>query len=77
MKHGSWLNVDEVSDYFSGFKFPKSGFDIDNRALLKEIQFENMTENHINFLLELKEKQKEAQKLIVEILSLINKQLNR
>ena len=75
IKHGSWLNVDEVSNSFSGFKFPKSGFDMDNRALLDNVQFENMTENHINFLLELKEKQKKAQKLIVEILGLMEKEL--
>ena len=76
MKHGSWLNADEVSNSFSGFKFPKSGFDIDNRTLLDHVQFENMVENHINFLLELKEKQKGDQKLMVKILSLINKELN-
>ena len=76
IKHGSWLNADEVSTSFSGFKFPKSGFDIDNRTLLDDVQFENMVENHINFLLELKEKQKKAQKLMLEILSLINKELN-
>jgi len=75
IKHGSWLNVDEVSNSFSGIKFPKSGFDMDNRALLDDIQFENMTENHINFLLELKGKQKKAQKLIVEILGLMEKEL--
>ncbi len=75
IKHGSWLNVDEVSDYFSGFKFPKSGFNMDNRAFLDDVQFENMTENHINFLLELKEKQEEAQKLIVQILGLMDKEL--
>ncbi len=75
IKHGSWLNVDEISNSFSGFKFPKSGFDMDNRALLDNVQFENMTENHINFLLELKEKQKKAQKLIVEILGLMEKEL--
>ena len=75
IKHGSWLNVDEVSNSFSGFKFPKSGFDMDNRALLDNVQFENMTENHINFLLELKEKQEKAQRLIVEILGLMEKKL--
>jgi len=75
IKHGSWLNADEVSNSFSGFKFPKSGFDMDNRALLDDVQFENMTENHINFLLELKEKQVKAQKLIVEILGLMEKEL--
>jgi len=75
IKHGSWLNVDEVSNSFSGFKFPKSGFDMDNRALLDNVQFENMTENHINFLLELKDKQEEAQKLIVKILGLMDKEL--
>ena len=75
IKHGSWLNVDESSNSFSGFKFPKSGFDMDNRTLLDNVQFENMTENHINFLLELKEKQEKAQKLIVEILGHMEKEL--
>jgi len=76
IKHGSWLNVDEVSNSFSGFEFPKSGFDKDNRALLNNVQFENMTENHINFLLELKEKQVKAQNLTVEILGFMKKELN-
>ena len=75
IEHGSWLNVDEVSESFSGFKFPKSGFDMDNRKLLEDIQFENMTENHINFLLELKEKQERAQRLMVNIIALIEKEL--
>jgi hypothetical protein len=74
IKRGSWLNADEVSNSFSGFKFPKSGFEMDNRKLLNDVQFENMTENHINFLLELKEKQQEAQKLTIEILELIEKE---
>ncbi len=75
IENGSWLNVDEVSN--SSLIFPKSGFNVDNRVLLLDLKFENMTENHINFLQELKENQLKAQKLIVQILSEINNDLEQ
>lgn len=71
IKNGSWLEIDELAS--NSFKYPKSGFDIDNRKMLLDFQFENMIENHINYLLLLKKSLFQAQKLNEEIIVLIKK----
>lgn len=46
---GSWLNLDEASssETVKRNRFPKSGFDVDNRELLDELAFENAIENAV------------------------------
>jgi len=48
-KKGSWLNIDAVSNSktIENNFFPESGFDVDNRNLLNELEFENTIENVI------------------------------
>ena len=72
-KHGSWLDSDkaDVDETILGLDFPESGFDADNRELLKSLEFENMIENQVVFLAILLEEQENCLKLNQEILSLI------
>ncbi|PIB29176.1 DUF6090 family protein [Maribacter sp. 4G9] len=78
-KKGSWLNVDAVSSSASAASnpFPKSGFDIDNRNLLNELEFENKIETIIIQTSTVINKQKEGSKLITEILKLIEKEIKQ
>ena len=46
-KKGSWLNADELIAGKQTITFPKSRFKIDNRDLLKELEFENLIENMV------------------------------
>ncbi len=45
----SWLNVDIVSTSQSATSnaFPESGFDVHNRDLLNDLEFENIVESEI------------------------------
>ena len=74
-KKESWLNTDEVSKAAKDFDFPKSGFEIDNRALLSEIQFENMIEARIIILEEALLTQKKLLNSTNEILQIIQKEI--
>jgi len=77
IQKGSWLNADAVS-YAETVKnniFPKSGFDIDNRDLLNELEFENNTENIIYQNDKLTQSHKKGLILIAQILELLDKEI--
>ena len=78
IQKGSWLNADEVSttEIVQNNKFPKSGFDIDNRDLLNELSFENNTENIIYQNVKLTLSQEKGLLLITEILDLLKNEKN-
>jgi hypothetical protein len=79
IKKASWLNLDLVasSTTTKTNAFPISGFDIDNRNLLKELEFENIIENIVyeNDLVIFE--QKNTLELISEISKLIEIELNK
>ena len=79
VKKGSWLNADAVStdQAVKNNTFPKSGFDIDNRDLLNELEFENNTENTIYQNDKLTQSHKKGLELITEILSLLEKEIKK
>lgn len=74
-KNGSWLKIDAKSrsKQIKNINFPKSGFDADNKQLLKSIEFENIIENQIfnkTVLLERQEKCFELNQEIIDLLEL-------
>ena len=79
IKKASWLNIDLVasSTTTKTNAFPISGFDIDNRNLLNELEFENIIENIVyeNDLVIFE--QKNTLELISEISKLIEIELNK
>ncbi|MDT0554103.1 DUF6090 family protein [Urechidicola vernalis] len=77
IKKGSWLNADAVStdQAVKNNTFPKSGFDIDNRNLLNDLEFENNTENTIYQNDKLVQSHEKGLQLITEILSLLEKEI--
>ena len=78
VKKGSWLNADAVSidQAVKNNTFPKSGFDIDNRDLLNELEFENNTENTIYQNDKLTQSHEKGLVLITQILELLEKEIN-
>jgi len=79
IKRGSWLNADAASieETVKNNVFPKSGFDIDNRNLLNELEFENNTENTIYQNDKLTESHKKGLLLIAQILELLEKEIKQ
>ena len=79
IKQGSWLNADAVStdEVVQNNTFPKSGFDIDNRNLLNELEFENNTENTIYQNDKLIQSHRKGLLLIAEILELLEKEIKK
>jgi hypothetical protein len=79
IKRGSWLNADASSttETVNTNAFPKSGFDIDNRDLLDELEFENNTENIIYQNDKLTQSHKKGLILITEILELLEKEIKK
>jgi hypothetical protein len=77
IKRGSWLNADAVSteETVKNNVFPKSGFNIDNRDLLDELEFENNTENIIYQNDKLTQSHKKGLILISEILELLEQEI--
>ena len=77
LNRASWLNADAVSkaETIKNNPFPKSGFDVDNRILLNELEFENMIENIIFQNDLMINKQKKGLKLITEIKELLEKEI--
>ncbi len=73
IESGSWLNADAVSTSATvqNNTFPKSGFDVDNRDLLKKLEFENNTENVIYQNDKLTQSHKQGLALIDQILKLL------
>ena len=76
-KNGSWLNADiaDTDEIVRSLEFPESGFDMDNRELLKSPEFENMIENQIVFLAILLEELQNCLALNKEILSLLKSEM--
>ena len=79
IKKGSWLNADAIStdQTVKNHTFPKSGFDIDNRNLLNELEFENNTENTIYQNDKLTQSHKKGLILIAQILELLEKEIKQ
>jgi hypothetical protein len=79
IKKGSWLNADAASttETVNDNAFPKSGFDIDNRDLLGELEFENNTENIIYQNDKLTQSHKKGLILITEILKILEKEIKK
>tara|TARA_R110001632_G_scaffold227288_1_gene361717 strand:- start:2978 stop:3709 length:732 start_codon:yes stop_codon:yes gene_type:complete len=77
IKNGSWLNADTASnsEVVKNNTFPKSGFNIDNRDLLHQLEFENNTENTIYQNDKLKQRQEKGLLLIAEVLELLEKEI--
>ena len=77
IEKGSWLNADAASTSatVTNNLFPNSGFDIDNRDLLNELEFENNTENTIYQNDKLKQRQEIGLQLITELLELLEKEI--
>lgn len=73
MKNGSWLNVDEAIGFNNSLqiKLPQSGFDIDNKQMLKLPEFENRIENQIMFFNIVKDRYKDCMDLNKEIIQLL------
>ena len=78
VKKGSWLNADAVStdQAVKNNTFPESGFDIDNRDLLNELEFENNTENTIYQNDKLTQSHEKGLVLITQILELLEKEIH-
>ncbi len=74
---GSWLNADAVgtTQTVKNNPFPASGFDIDNRILLDELEFENRIENVIYQNDKLMASHRKGLKLISKILESIEKDI--
>ncbi|WP_417364535.1 DUF6090 family protein [Galbibacter sp.] len=77
MKNGSWLNVDEVIGFNNSLniKLPQSGFDIDNKQMLKLPEFENRIENQIMFFNIVKDRYKDCMDLNKEIIQLLESEI--
>ena len=73
IKNGSWLNSDEQTNDsdITGIKFPKSGFEINNNELVKNVEFENMIENLSVFKSLLLDRHKKLLDLNTEIINLL------
>lgn len=58
LEGGSWLNADQFTTQKRSVQFPTSGFNVDNRKMLEELKFENLSENYMiasdNYLTDLK-----------------------
>lgn len=79
IKQGSWLNADAVStdEVVNNHTFPKSGFNVDNRDLLFELEFENNTENTIYQNDKLVQSHKKGLLLISEIQELLENEIKK
>ena len=79
IKNGSWLNSDEKTNDndIAELKFPKSGFEINNNELLKNVEFENMTENLIVSKSQLLDRHKKLLKLNNEIINLLETEIKK
>ncbi|TYA59669.1 DUF6090 family protein [Formosa maritima] len=75
LEHGSWLNADAVSVEERVFKFPVSGFDVDNRDLLDALLFENLIENLTISADNYHTTQKETLKLLDEIIMVLEHEI--
>lgn len=79
IKKGSWLNADAFStdQATKNNTFPKSGFNVDNRDLLNDLEFENNTENTIYQNEKLTQSHKKGLVLITQILGLLKEEMDQ
>ena len=77
IERGSWLNADaaSITETVKNNAFPISGFDIDNRDLLDELEFENNTENIIWVNDALTQSHRKGLIIITEILELLENEI--
>jgi hypothetical protein len=75
LERGSWLNADQVGTYSRNIKFPVSGFAVDNRDLLKTLQFENLVENLVIAADNYYSSQKKAEELLDKIITLLESEI--
>ncbi len=75
-KNGSWLKIDNLYPGIE-LEFPKSGFDVDNKAMLQSIEFENLVDEVINRKAGNRKRQRKVRDLNSEILRLINIELEK
>jgi hypothetical protein len=75
-KNGSWVKIDNLYPQME-LNFPKSGFDIDNKKMLKSIEFENLVDEVINRKAGNRKRQRKVKELNSEILSLIRIELEK
>jgi Family of unknown function (DUF6090) len=78
-KHGSWLDADAVSttETVKKYDFPASGFEIDNRDLLNNLEFENRVEDIIYMNDLLMDMHSQGLQLANEILVLIDQEIDK
>lgn len=76
IEHGSWLNADQVSEN-ENINFPVSGFTVDNRDLLKVLQFENLVENLVIAAGNYYSTQKKTEKLLDDINTLLETEIQK
>ncbi|MCK8481178.1 DUF6090 family protein [Psychroserpens algicola] len=76
IEHGSWLNADQVSEN-TNVTFPVSGFTVDNRDLLKVLQFENLVENLVIAAGNYYSTQKKTEKLLDDINTLLETEIQK
>ncbi|MFC7357687.1 DUF6090 family protein [Jejudonia soesokkakensis] len=77
LKNGSWLNADQVDRNTRNIKFPPSGFKVDNRDLLKALEFENLVENLVIAADSYYSSQKKADKLLEDIIALLEIEIQK
>ena len=79
IKNGSWLNSDEKTNEkdIAVLKFPKSGFEINNNDLLKNVEFENIIENQIVYKSLLLDRHKKCLELNNEIMNLLETEIKK
>ncbi|MEH1008893.1 hypothetical protein VDP25_14200 [Winogradskyella sp. ECml5-4] len=79
IKNGSWLNSDEKTndEEITKIRFPKSGFEINNNDLLKNIEFENIVENLIVYKSLLLDRHEKCIELNKEIINLLETEIKK
>lgn len=76
LENGSWLNADQVLKVVRNVNFPKSGFEVDNRNLLKALYFENLIENIVISADNYYSMEKETLKLLDEIITMLETEMS-
>ncbi|WP_334114089.1 DUF6090 family protein [Paucihalobacter sp.] len=77
IEKASWLNADQADSKTRNVTFPISGFTVDNRDLLKELQFENLLENVLILTDTYYSTQQKTEKLLDDIIALLETEINK
>jgi hypothetical protein len=77
--NGNWLQADEMAtdELIIGTGFPKSGFENDNKNMLKSVEFENLIENQVANNVVLLGRQEMCLKLNKEIIELLKSEIKK